>query len=153
MPYPFPPLFPHSAPHLIIIIITIIIIISELRSWKGPSRSLSPAPVREAQWGIKLPAFGSAATYLNCFLTYSVNRGRAWLSSITKLTRGFQEKLKVKPSKRKVEGWLFTSWLHKFTEKQMDNEQHPNGSFFMPIHTIYWSGCPVQIHHSQASPF
>ena len=41
------------------------IIIMELQSWKRPYRSPSPAPVKEAQWGIKLPASGSAAKNLN----------------------------------------------------------------------------------------
>ena len=43
----------------------IIIIILELQSWKGPYGLLSPAPVKEAQWGIKLPTSGSAAGCLS----------------------------------------------------------------------------------------
>ena len=38
----------------------VIIIILELQSWKGPNGSLSPDPVKEAQWGIEFPTSGSA---------------------------------------------------------------------------------------------
>ena len=41
----------------------IIIIILELQNWKGPYGSLSPAPVKEAQRGTKLPTAGSSDEY------------------------------------------------------------------------------------------
>ena len=33
----------------------------ELQSWKGPYGSLSPAPVKEAQWGVEFPPSGFLA--------------------------------------------------------------------------------------------
>ena len=41
----------------------IMLIILELQSWKKPHGSLSPAPVKEAQWRIELPTIPKLLIY------------------------------------------------------------------------------------------
>ena len=45
--------------------LVMMMIILKLQSWKGPYGSSSPAPVKEAQWGIEPPASGSTIRDLN----------------------------------------------------------------------------------------